>query len=76
LTVVVANQYRDLLPGGNAGFSNGVAGGIFSYSNPVVSNGSRTGAQFDTVPANSSQIRICASATRVTNPAVFTETAQ
>jgi|HubBroStandDraft_1064217.scaffolds.fasta_scaffold00117_3 hypothetical protein len=76
LTVVVTDQYGNPVSGVNVGFSDNGAGGSFSGPNPVATNSSGAASEMYTLPANPGTITIDASATGVSNPAVFTETSQ
>jgi hypothetical protein len=76
LTVRVADQYNNPVSGVNVSFSDGSAGGVFSNPNPGVTSASGTVTQFYTLPSSLGTVNITATAAGVTNPAVFTETAQ
>lgn len=76
LTVVVADQYGNPVSGVSVTFDDSGAGGSFSGSNPVVTNSSGVATQLYTLPSNPGTVTINATASGVTNPAVFTETGQ
>jgi hypothetical protein len=75
LTIVVTDQYGNPVSGAAVTFSDGGAGGSFSYSNPVTADSTGTAGQFYTLPSVPGTISITASAAGVNTPAVFTETA-
>ena len=74
LTVFVADQYGNPVSGNSVTFSDGGAGGSFSNPNPGVSGTDGTVTQFYTLPKVPGTITINATATGVSNPAIFTET--
>ena len=76
LTVLVTDQYGNPVSGNNVNFSDGGAGGSFAYGNPVVTGTKGTASQLYTLPSVPGTITIKATATGITNPAVFTETAK
>jgi adhesin/invasin len=76
LTVLVTDQYGNLVPGVDVDFDDGGAGGSYSYSNPGITSNSGTVTQFYTLPPSPRTITITATATGVATPAVFTETGQ
>jgi hypothetical protein len=76
LAVLVTDRYGNPVPGVDVDFDDGGAGGSYSYSNPGVTSNSGTLTQFYTLPPSRGTITITATATGVTTPAVFTETAQ
>jgi len=76
LTVQVTDQYGNPVSGNSVTFSDGGAGGTFSNGNPVVTGSNGTASQFYTLPPTPGTVTITATATGVTNPAVFTETGQ
>ncbi len=77
LTVLVTDQYNNPVAGVSVTFSDGGAGGTFSNPNPGVTGASGTMSQLYTLPPVPSEtITITATATGVTNPAVFTEYGQ
>jgi protocatechuate 3,4-dioxygenase beta subunit len=75
LTVLVTDQYGNPVPGVDVDFDDGGAGGTYAYANPGVTSNAGTVTQFYTLPASPKTITITATATGVTTPAVFTETA-
>ncbi len=76
LTVQVNDQYGNPVSGVSVVFSDGGVGGIFSNSNPGVTNSTGTVAQFYTLPPSPGSVTITATAAGVVNPSVFTETGQ
>jgi hypothetical protein len=76
LSVVVADQYGNPVSGVAVNFSDGGAGGSFSYANPVTTNNTGTASQVYTLPPTPGTVYISATATGVATPAVFTETGQ
>jgi hypothetical protein len=77
LTVLVTDQHGNPVSGVNVAFSDGGAGGVFSNGNPVVTGANGTASQFYTLPAVPNEtVYITATATGVSNAAVFTETGQ
>jgi protocatechuate 3,4-dioxygenase beta subunit len=76
LTVLVTDQYGNPVSGNNVTFDDGGAGGSFAYGNPVVTGTKGTASQLYTLPSSPGTITIKATATGITNPAVFTETAK
>jgi hypothetical protein len=76
LTVVVTDQYGNPVPSVSVTFDDGEAGGTFSNSNPVVTGSNGTASQFYTLSPSAGSVIIQATATGVTNPAVFSETGQ
>ncbi len=76
LTVLVTDQYGNPVPAVNVGFDDGGSGGVFSNSNPFVTNNTGTATQFYTLPATPRVVTINATVTGVANPAVFSETGQ
>ncbi len=73
LTVLVADQYGNPVAGVLVNFSDGGAGGSFSYTNPVTTNNAGTASQFYTLPRAAGTVTITASVNGVNSPAVFTE---
>jgi len=76
LTVLVTDQYANPVSGNSVTFSDGGAGGTFSYSNPVVTGTNGEATQLYAPPSSTGTITIDAAATGITAPAVFTETSQ
>jgi len=76
LTVVVADQYGNPVSGVAVAYSDGGAGGSFSYANPVTTNASGTACQYYTLPPTPGTVGVSATAAGVATPAVFTETGQ
>jgi hypothetical protein len=76
LSVVVADQYGNPVSGVAVNFSDGGAGGSFSYTNPVTTNNTGTASQVYTLPPTPGTVYISATVAGVTTPAVFTETGQ
>ncbi|MGA2354109.1 MAG: Ig-like domain-containing protein [Terriglobales bacterium] len=73
LSAVVADQYGNPVSGVAVTFSDGGAGGSFSYANPVTTNSAGTASQYYTLPPVAGTISVNATAAGVTNPAVFAE---
>jgi len=76
LTVLVTDVHGNPISGNSVTFSDGGAGGTFSNPNPVLTSGNGTAAVSYTLPSSAGAISINATATGVSNPAVFTETGQ
>ncbi len=76
LTVLVADQYGNPVSGDSVYYSDGGAGGVFSNGNPVVTGSNGTASQYYTLPPSPGTYNITATATGVSNPAIFTETGQ
>lgn len=76
LTVVVADQYGNPVSGVSVTFNDADSGGSFFNPNPAVTNSSGVATQLYTLPPVAGTITINATASGVTNPAVFTETGQ
>jgi adhesin/invasin len=76
LSVVVADQYGNPVSGVAVNFSDGGAGGSFSYTNPVTTSNTGTASQVYTLPPTPGTVYISATATGISTPAVFTETGQ
>ncbi len=76
LTVLVTDQYGNPVSGNSVAFSDGGAGGTFSNSNPVTTGSNGTATQLYTLPSSPGTVTINATASGVSNPAVFTETGQ
>ena len=75
LTVSVTDSYGNPVSGSTVAFDDGGAGGSFASANPEPTSSSGTASQLYTLPANPGPITINATVSGVTNPAVFTETA-
>jgi hypothetical protein len=75
LAVVVADQYGNPVSGVTVSFSDGGSGGSFSNANPATTDSSGTASIFYTLPLQTGQFTVTATATGVGTPAVFTETA-
>jgi hypothetical protein len=76
LSVVVADQYGNLVSGVAVTFSDGGGGGSFSNANPVTTDNTGTASQVYTLPPSPGPVSVSATATGVATPAVFTETGQ
>ncbi len=76
LSVLVADQYGNPVPGVDVDFDDGGAGGTFSNANPGVTGTNGTATQFYTLPPLPRAITINAIATGIASHAVFTETSQ
>jgi len=76
LTVVVADQYGNPVSGVSVTFDDGGAGGGFANPNPGLTSSTGTVTQLYTLPATPGTVTINATASGVSNPAVFTETGQ
>jgi hypothetical protein len=76
LSVVVADQYGNPVSGAAVNFSDGGAGGSFSYANPVTTTSTGTASQIYLLPPSAGSVYINAAVNGVTTPAVFTETGQ
>jgi hypothetical protein len=76
LAILVTDQYGNPVSGNSVTFSDGGAGGTFSSPNPVITGTSGTASVMYTLPASPKTVTIDATATGVTNPAVFNETGQ
>ena len=76
LTVIVADQYANPVPGVNVVFDDGGAGGFFSNGNLVVTDSSGTALEFYTLPTLAGPVTISANAAGVASPAFFSEFAQ
>jgi hypothetical protein len=75
LTVLVTDAYNNPVSGVDVSFSDNGAGGTFSNSNPVVTGANGTATQSYTLPQAAGTVTITATATGLTQTAVFTETA-
>jgi Fe-S cluster assembly iron-binding protein IscA len=76
LTVVVADQYSNPVSGVAVAFSDGGAGGSFSYANPATTSSTGTASQYYTLPPTAGPVSVSATAAGVTTPAIFSETGQ
>ncbi len=76
LTVLVTDQHGNPVAGVSVAFSDGGAGGTFSNPNPGVTDNTGTATQIYTLPPVAGTVTINATASGVSNPAVFTETGQ
>lgn len=76
LTVLVTDQYGNTISQVPVAFDDGGAGGSFSNNNPFLTNYAGIATQVYTLPTKAGVVSINATVTGVTNPAVFTETAQ
>jgi Big-like domain-containing protein len=75
LTALVTDAYNNPVSGVSVSFSDGGAGGTFSGPNPVVTGSNGTVTESYTLPVAAGTVTITATATGVTNPATFTESA-
>ena len=75
LSVVVADRYSNPVSGAAVTFSDGGAGGSFSYANPVTTTSTGTAIEYYTLPSTPGPVSVSATATGVTTPATFSETA-
>jgi adhesin/invasin len=75
LTVVVKDVYGNPVSGNSVLFSDGGAGGAFSSPDPVATGTNGTAALFYTLPSSAKNITVTATATGVSAPAIFAETA-
>lgn len=76
LTVIVRDQYNNLVPNASVNFTDNGAGGSFTYANPVLTSSTGVATQIYTLPAAPGTYTVSASVTGVSTPANFTETAQ
>ncbi|MFZ0796574.1 MAG: hypothetical protein WCA13_04725 [Terriglobales bacterium] len=77
LVVLVTDQYNNPVASVNVTFSDGGAGGIFSYSNPVATGTNGTASQYYTLPPVAGEtVYITATAAGVANLVTFTEYGQ
>jgi protocatechuate 3,4-dioxygenase beta subunit len=74
LTVLVTDRFGNPVPGVSVSFTDAGAGGTFSNPNPIVTGNFGTATQFYTLPPSPRTVTITATATGVSNRAVFTET--
>jgi protocatechuate 3,4-dioxygenase beta subunit len=75
LTVLVTDKHNNPVAGINVTFSDGGAGGTFSSPNPVVTGTNGTATQSYTLPTLVSSVTITATATGLSQTAVFSESA-
>lgn len=75
LTVLVTDQYGNPITGASVMFDDGGAGGVFG-ANPVTTGSNGIATETYTLPPISGTVTITASVAGVSNPAVFSETAQ
>jgi protocatechuate 3,4-dioxygenase beta subunit len=75
LTVLVTDKNNNPIANASVSFSDGGAGGTFSNPNPVVTGANGTATQSYTLPQVAGTVTITATATGLTQTAVFTETA-
>ena len=75
LTTQVTDQYGNPVSGVNVSFTDNGAGGTFAYANPVATNSSGIATQQYTLPLEPASITIYATASGVSSPAAFSETA-
>jgi hypothetical protein len=76
LTVLVTDKNNNPIVNASVSFSDGGAGGSFSNPNPVLTGSNGTATQFYTLPLVAGTVTITASATGLTETAVFTEYGQ
>lgn len=74
LNVIVSDQYNNPVPGVAVTFSDGGAGGSFSFSNPENTGSTGIASQIYTLPPQPGPVTIAATAAGVSTPAFFTET--
>jgi adhesin/invasin len=74
LSVLVADQYGNPVPGVSVTFSDGGAGGAFSSPNPTTTNSLGQASESYTCSRTAGPVTITATAPGVTNPATFTAT--
>lgn len=75
LTVRVTDVYGNPVSGNSVLFSDSGAGGIFSSPNLIVTSTNGTVAIFYTLPSSAMSITVTATATGVSAPVIFAETA-
>jgi hypothetical protein len=75
LTVLVADQFGSPISGNSVTFTDNGAGGTFSAGTTVVTGADGTASESYTLPKAASAITIDATATGLSTPAVFAETA-
>lgn len=75
LTVFVADQYGNPVPGVLVNYSDGGVGGTFANPNPATTDNTGTATQSYTLPPTAGAITINAAAAGIANPAVFSESA-
>ncbi|MGA9640774.1 MAG: Ig-like domain-containing protein [Terriglobales bacterium] len=76
LTVLVTDQYGNPVSGVAVTYNDGGANGTFGNPNPATTGGNGIASVTYTLPQVAGMVTITATAAGVTNPAVFTETAQ
>ncbi len=76
LTVVVTDISGTPVPNVAVTFSDNGAGGNFSAKNPVYTDNTGTAAQSYTLPATAGTVKITATVSGVTTPAIFSEFAE
>ena len=76
LSVVVADQYGNPVPGVAVLFGNGSTGGIFANPNPETTDKAGTAAESYTLPPTPGVVTVEATVAGVSSSATFTETAQ
>ncbi len=74
LSVVVADQNGNPIPGASVTYSDGGAGGTFSSPNPTTTNSSGQASESYTFSTTAGPVTITATAVGVTAPATFKET--
>jgi Fe-S cluster assembly iron-binding protein IscA len=75
LTVLVTDKNNNPIVNASVSFSDGGAGGSFSNPNPVLTGSNGTATQSYTLPLVAGTVSVTASATGLTQTAVFTESA-
>jgi hypothetical protein len=75
LGVLVTDQYGNRVPANGVSFSDGGAGGSFSAPNPILTATNGIASVYYTLPSVAKTVAISATATGVSTPASFTETA-
>jgi hypothetical protein len=75
LSVLVTDQYGNPVTGASVMFSDDAAGGIFG-TDPATTGSNGIASQMYTLPSVAGTVTITASVAGVSNPAMFTETAQ
>ena len=74
LTVVVKDQYNNVVPNASVTFTDNGAGGSFSNPNPALTDNTGTATQVYTLPAAPKTVTVSASVSGVASPANFSET--